>query len=162
MNREEYFKFHKEMQEKMYAVTLQKNRDYAGPDGDDPFSNFSRVSSVGICGVEQGFLVRMLDKICRINSFVQAGTLHVKDESVEDTLMDLANYSILFAGYLKSKKSVVPDIPYPPKLSIAEAFGRVPPPQIAWESKMCVRCCGPINGPIWMQDNLNYHIACKP
>jgi len=27
-----------------------------------------------------------------------------KDESIEDTLLDLSNYAILMAGYIKSKK----------------------------------------------------------
>jgi hypothetical protein len=47
----------------------------------------------------------MMDKISRIASFIKKGTLEVKDESVKDTLMDLANYCILFAGYLESKKT---------------------------------------------------------
>lgn len=104
MNREEYFKFHQAMTEKMNVITRAKNADYTGAAGDDPFANFNRVASLGVCSTEQGFMVRMLDKYMRINSFVQKGFLNVKDESVEDTLLDLANYAILFAGYLKSKK----------------------------------------------------------
>jgi hypothetical protein len=46
----------------------------------------------------------MVDKLARINSFSQKGELQVKDESVEDTLLDLANYAILLAGYIRSKK----------------------------------------------------------
>lgn len=108
MNREEYFKFHEAMTEKMNAITRAKNADYTGAAGDDPFANFNRVASLGVCSTEQGFMVRMLDKYMRINSFVQKGFLNVKDESVEDTLLDLANYAILFAGYLKSKQEAKP------------------------------------------------------
>lgn len=104
MNREEYFKFHEEMTRRMNVITKQKNADYTGAAGDDPFANFNRVASLGVCSTEQGFMVRMLDKYMRINSFVQKGFLNVKDESVEDTLLDLANYAILFAGYLRSQK----------------------------------------------------------
>ena len=39
----------------------------------------------------------------RIATFVNNGELKVKDESVKDTLQDLANYAILFAGYLESE-----------------------------------------------------------
>lgn len=103
MTKEQYFQFHKQCTDKMTAITKAKNADYTGK-GDDPFSNFTRVEAVGICSTEQGFLTRMMDKISRINSFVQKGVLEVKDESIEDTLLDLANYSILFAGYIKSVK----------------------------------------------------------
>lgn len=97
-----YMKFHQECCEKMMEITKKKNEDYTGTI-DDPFANFSRTEALGICTTEQGFLTRMTDKLCRINSYLQRGELLVKDESVTDTLLDLANYSILMAGYLKQK-----------------------------------------------------------
>lgn len=60
------------------------------------------MESLGI-QTEIGFLTRMMDKMKRISSFVHNGKLQVKDESVTDTLQDLANYSALMAGYIKSK-----------------------------------------------------------
>lgn len=87
----------------MTEVTKRKNADYTGK-GNDPFANFSKAELLGICSTEQGFLVRMSDKISRIISFVQKGVLEVEDERVEDTLMDLANYCILMSAYIKSKK----------------------------------------------------------
>lgn len=110
MNREEYFEYHEQLTKRMTKITRAKNADYTGATGDDPFSNFSRVSDLGVCSTEQGFMVRILDKYMRINSFVQLGSLQVKDESVEDTLLDLANYCLLFLGYLKSQKSTKPEI----------------------------------------------------
>lgn len=101
MRQSEYLKFHKEMCDKMIEITALKNSDYAN--GEDAFSNFRLCESVGVASTLQGFLTRMLDKIARINSFVQKGTLAVKDESVQDTLLDLANYSILMAGFIKSE-----------------------------------------------------------
>jgi len=61
---------------------------------------------VEILGIttEQGFLTRMMDKMKRIASFAEKGELQVKDESVTDTLRDLANYACLLAGYIESKK----------------------------------------------------------
>lgn len=104
MTKEEYMQFHQDCCAKMVAVTKAKNADYTGTSG-DPFANFSRVESIGICSTEQGFLTRMFDKFSRITSFVQKGVLQVKDESVEDTLIDLANYCILMAGYIRSKRT---------------------------------------------------------
>jgi hypothetical protein len=103
VNKEQYFKFHRECIESMHAITKAKNADYTGAT-EDPFANFGRVELLGICSTEQGFLTRMTDKLCRLTSFVQQGTLQVKDESVTDTLLDLANYCILMAGYIQSKK----------------------------------------------------------
>ena len=103
MTPEEYLKYHAECLEKMTAVTKAKNHDYAGFAEGDAFANFTAVENVGIASTEQGFLTRMMDKISRVNSFVKQGVLNVKTESVEDTLIDLANYAILMAGYIKSK-----------------------------------------------------------
>lgn len=85
-------------------LTRRKNNDYAGKGG-DAFNNFTRIEHFSkTTTTEQGFMVRLVDKFSRIGSFIDSGTLLVKDESVEDTLLDLANYSFLFYAYLKSKK----------------------------------------------------------
>lgn len=100
--KEQYLDFHKECCDRMVAITRAKNADYTGASV-DPFANFARVEALGIATTEQGFLTRMTDKLCRIASFAAKGQLMVKDESVEDTLLDLANYCILLAGYLRQK-----------------------------------------------------------
>lgn len=104
MTKKEYMEFHRSCCDKMVKITASKNADYTGT-GDDPFANFTRVESLGICETTQGFLTRMMDKFCRLISFQQRGELMVKDESVEDSLLDLANYCLLLAGYLRSKNA---------------------------------------------------------
>lgn len=103
MTKKEYIDFFEATTKKMLEITKAKNADYTGQ-GDDPFANFTRVEMIGVCSTEQGFLTRMFDKFSRITSFVQKGTLAVKDESVEDTLLDLSIYSLLMLGYIVSKK----------------------------------------------------------
>lgn len=91
---------------KMRSIMAAKNSDYAGQAGaHDPFANFSRVEAFGVCKAETGFMTRMTDKFCRLVSFFSGAELKVKDESVQDTLFDLANYCILLAAYLEAKKS---------------------------------------------------------
>lgn len=102
MTKAEYKKYHAEMCEKMKQITEKKNHDYTGG-SDDPFANFKYVESLGITSTEVGMLTRMTDKMSRINSFIKKGSYEVEDESITDTLLDLANYSILLAGYIKSK-----------------------------------------------------------
>jgi hypothetical protein len=106
MNRKELAEFHKEFCDTMHATMQAKNADYTG-DASDPFANFTTVEELGIATTEQGFLTRMTDKMKRIISFVNKGELQVKDESVQDTLMDLANYCIIFAAYIRSKQNVI-------------------------------------------------------
>lgn len=101
MNREDYLTFHKNMCEQMILTTQKKNSDYAN--SEDPFANFRSCEKLNIASVMQGFMVRMLDKLARINSFAQKGVLEVKDESVFDSLLDLANCSILMAGFIKAE-----------------------------------------------------------
>lgn len=113
----EYLAFHKDACMKMIEITRAKNADYAGA-GDDPFSNFRQIGSLvqktpNVVAV--GFLTRMSDKMSRIGSFVDKGSLEVKDESVEDTLLDLANYCLLFAGFLKSQRPKVAIAPWSEK-----------------------------------------------
>lgn len=102
MNKEEYFSFAESFFAKCVETSKKKNADYTGG-SPDPFSNFTSVEVLGI-KAEIGFITRMFDKMKRISSFVHNGELQVKDESVIDTLQDLANYSALLAGFIKSKQ----------------------------------------------------------
>lgn len=103
MTREELFKMHGEMCKTALELMKKKNADYAGSGGNNPFANFTRSEALGICTTEQSFLVRMTDKMSRLSSFAAKGKLDVEDESVYDTLIDLINYSVLLAAYLKQK-----------------------------------------------------------
>lgn len=107
MTKPEYLEFHKKFCKEMIVITEQKNHDYTGG-STDPFANFKGVGHlVDLPGVvEIGFITRMSDKMARIGSFISRGTLEVKEESVVDTLKDLANYAALFAGYLESEKEI--------------------------------------------------------
>jgi hypothetical protein len=103
--REKLFAFHQEATARMFAICQAKNADYAGQgEAADPFANFRRVEVMGIATTEQGFLTRMVDKVSRLTSLTAPGAVaKVTDESVEDTLMDLANYCILLAAYRRTK-----------------------------------------------------------
>lgn len=103
MNKKEYLKEFKKLTEEMYKITEAKNSDYTG-DNEQPFKNFTMVETMGGATTEQGFFTRMTDKLMRFAGFLRNGTLQVKDEKIEDTLLDLANYCLLCICYLRSKK----------------------------------------------------------
>ena len=103
MTKQGYLAFHRACCDKMVAVTAMKNSDYTTKE--DPFSNFKNVETLGITSAEVGFIVRMTDKMSRIASLLRPDAVQqVKDESVDDTLLDLANYAILLMGYRAQKK----------------------------------------------------------
>ena len=105
MDKKQFKEFHEDCLARMRDIVTAKNADYTG-DTNDAFANFTRIEEMGITKTEIGFLTRMTDKLCRLNSFVQKGVLEVKDESFDDTCLDLANYAILFAGYVSSKRQL--------------------------------------------------------
>lgn len=107
MNSQEFFDFFKATLDKMEETCRKKNSDYAN--SPDPFFNFTRVENLGIATTEQGFLTRMTDKLCRISNLIEKAKNNegpaVTTESINDTLLDLATYSILLMGYLESRKT---------------------------------------------------------
>jgi hypothetical protein len=103
MTRDDLLKIHAEICERGRMLMDKKNRDYAGKGGIEPFANFTRVESMGICSTEQGFLCRLTDKMSRLSSFIESGKMNVTNESFEDTIIDVINYMVLFYAYLQDK-----------------------------------------------------------
>lgn len=103
MTQSEYLDEFREEIRKMYDLTKAKNSDYAG--AEDAFKNFKLIERLGAATVEQGFVVRMSDKLQRIANLISRENM-VADEKIEDTLLDNAIYSILFLIYLKSKDKI--------------------------------------------------------
>lgn len=85
---------HEEITAKMSEVYRAKNADYG-----DSFHK-SHVKHGAIAAI-----VRMDDKLQRVNQLlIHSNTQKVKDESVEDTLLDLANYAIMLIVELRRAK----------------------------------------------------------
>lgn len=102
MNQEDYKRFSELFFEKCREISANKASDYGQEE--DVFSNFN---SVGVYNVlpEHGFLTRMSDKLSRIANYINKGYLKVNDESVADTLLDLANYCCLLTAYLDNERN---------------------------------------------------------
>jgi hypothetical protein len=72
---------------------LSKSSDYGCPTGNDPLANIRNGAKfVGIPAFKAA-MVRLSDKVTRLATFNATGKLHF--EGVEDTLLDLASYSLL-------------------------------------------------------------------
>ncbi len=78
--------------DRMQAVYEAKDSDYS--ENDLPMGNLLESQELGI-EPWKGVLLRIGDKKRRVGSFVKKETFLVKDEAVDDTLVDMANYSML-------------------------------------------------------------------
>ena len=86
------------------ALYAAKNKDYAG---ENPLGNFQMCEEFGIPSWKgwKGIMVRLSDKWARIVSLVKnKNVAAVKTESVEDTLIDMAAYSLLMVILLRHDK----------------------------------------------------------
>jgi len=104
MNRNELLQHHETLCGDALELMTRKNHDYAGSEGDTPWMNFQRSEIMGICKTQQAFMVRIMDKISRLITFTNAGELLVKEEGVEDSIIDIINYMVLFSAFLKDKR----------------------------------------------------------
>lgn len=75
---------HMELCKELNALYERKNHDY----GDSFHQSFEEE---GVAMVR----IRLSDKLNRFKTLTRNGGRQVKDESIRDTLMDLANYSIM-------------------------------------------------------------------
>ena len=88
-----------ELSNENVQTAIRKNGDYANPE--DPFANFRDCEALGV-SIERGILVRTSDKMRRVSNLLDKEPL-VTDESIADTLSDLANYALILRIYLESK-----------------------------------------------------------
>jgi len=79
-----------EVQKEALELFIKKNKDYG-----DAFANYGPV----------GVIVRMGDKIQRLNSVSKHGIIMVNSESVRDTLIDLHNYAAMAVMLLDEQKA---------------------------------------------------------
>lgn len=85
-------KLFKEITQEMSQVYIDKNKDYG-----DSFSIL--YDKFGL----ESVVIRLYDKLLRLETLSKEEA-RVKTESIEDTLLDLANYAVMTLVELKSKE----------------------------------------------------------
>lgn len=83
---------YKEIANNMIETCIAKNNDY-GSSVEDTYKKFGDMS----------YLVRITDKYNRILSLIDKEA-EIKDESIDDTILDMANYCCLWLASRKLKK----------------------------------------------------------
>lgn len=90
---------HEQVCETLTTIYEKKNRDY----GDSFSKSFEEYGMTMPC-------IRLEDKLNRLKSLtVKNNSRQVNDESVEDTLLDLANYAIMTFMEIKAHQEVKPE-----------------------------------------------------
>ena len=84
-------KHHEEICKKLTYIYDRKNQDY-GDSFSKQYEEYGLISSA----------IRLDDKMQRFKNLIN-NNAQVKDESIEDTLLDLANYAIMTVMELEKK-----------------------------------------------------------
>lgn len=79
------------------AIYERKNHDY----GDSFSKSFREYGMTMPC-------IRLEDKLNRLKALVKSGDARVTDESMRDTLLDLANYAIMTVLEMDSEGDALP------------------------------------------------------
>lgn len=81
---EDRYQIHEEICNKMHDTYVAKNSDYG--------NSFTKLREhFGNTSI----LIRLYDKLFRAEQLLMNGNQKVEDESIDDTLLDLANYAIM-------------------------------------------------------------------
>ena len=83
---------HKNICDSLNDLYKKKNQDY----GDSFGKSYKEYGLTMSC-------IRLEDKLNRLKSLNKNGNAQVKDESIQDTLMDLANYAIMTTVAIRIK-----------------------------------------------------------
>jgi hypothetical protein len=84
-------RFH-EIVKEMVELHDRKNRDYAG---EEYLSNFMMCEKYVGVPAWIGCIIRLSDKVTRIMNLAKSDEVSVGNETITDTLMDLAIYAII-------------------------------------------------------------------
>ena len=92
MNRLELYE---NLSKQMHETYVSKNNDY----GDSVIKTYNDFGMIS-------FATRIADKFNRFTHLVKKGAQLVKDESIEDTLIDMANYCMLAVVEMRMRKNM--------------------------------------------------------
>lgn len=96
MNKQEQEKHFDEVMEKMRETMISKGDDYANT---DRLSNFKLAGSICGLGAEMNCLSLIATKVARLGVLLNSDKTPC-NESVQDSVLDLANYAVLLSMIL--------------------------------------------------------------
>lgn len=86
----------KEVIPQVLDLLFKKNLDYV-PEGSNPFINFEKSAQLsGIDGAERVLISRLAEKFQRLENLLNSNKPpQVEDDSIQDTLTDIAGYAVI-------------------------------------------------------------------
>jgi len=90
-----------EVIDRMTSIHKKKDADYSGDNSS--LGNFRESEKLGI-PAWVGAFVRLQDKYARACNLIRSSVAVVEDETLEDTLIDLANYAVIVLCLLKEER----------------------------------------------------------
>jgi hypothetical protein len=90
MNIQEYLELKQKLFKKSDEISLIKSKSYSNI-ADDPFKNVKMATLIHVKPAK-GILIRLLDKISRIDTYVDGNGVDLVDEKLEDCVIDAINY----------------------------------------------------------------------
>ncbi len=100
MTLEEQKQHLKDFQEKMTQILTKKGNDYAN---EDRLSNFKFTGAITQIKPEQSCLNLIATKVARLGNLLN-GNKKPNNESISDSLLDLANYTVLLDMIISENK----------------------------------------------------------
>lgn len=100
MSIEEQEEFLDKQFKKIKEVSLSKGNDYAN---DDRLSNFKLAGNICGIGAELNCLSLIATKVARLGVLLNSGK-EPQNEAIEDSILDLTNYSLLLGMLIEEKK----------------------------------------------------------
>ncbi len=100
MERQEYLAHVSELLDTARVTVEKKSADY----GNDfnPFGGFASSNIIGV-GTHKSILTRAIEKLVRVNNLFERKN-EVKDETIEDSMLDIVGYMAILYAYNKSLK----------------------------------------------------------
>lgn len=99
MTKKELIAHFSQITSKMGDVLASKNDDYAN---EDSLSNFKTVGAITGTSAELACLNLIATKVARLGVLLNSGK-SPNNESIQDSVLDMANYSILLSAILADK-----------------------------------------------------------
>ena len=93
---------------KMEATLFKKGNDYANT---DRLSNFKLAGAIAGGSAETNCLNMIATKVARLGVLLNSSG-HPNNESIEDSILDLANYAVLLGMILEDRKPFSMEFPY--------------------------------------------------
>jgi hypothetical protein len=102
MNKQHQEKHFEEFTSKMKDVIISKGNDYAN---EDRLSNFKLAGSISGLSPELNCLSLIATKVARLGVLLNSKQ-EPNNESIQDSILDLANYSVLLGMILEDRRLI--------------------------------------------------------